>query len=76
MHRVAVPLLRGIQQRQIAGTGGKCSARNAGLLAVRMLAMTDARLRVRMADFQRALARLVLDKDAALQATIDTAPTT
>ena len=51
-------------------------ARNAGLLAVRMLAMTDARLRVRMADFQRALARLVLDKDAALQATIDTAPTT
>ena len=30
------------------------------------------RLRVRMADFQRALERLVLDKDAALQASIDT----
>jgi 5-(carboxyamino)imidazole ribonucleotide mutase len=51
-------------------------ARNAGLLAVRMLAANDAGLRVRMADFQRALERLVLDKDAALQATIDTAPTT
>ena len=51
-------------------------ARNAGLLAVRMLAANDAGLRVRMADFQRALERLVLDKDAALQASIDTAPTT
>jgi 5-(carboxyamino)imidazole ribonucleotide mutase len=51
-------------------------ARNAGLLAVRMLATNDNRLRVRMADFQRALERLVLDKDAALQASIDTSPTT
>ena len=51
-------------------------ARNAGLLAVRILATNDPRLRVRMADFQRALERLVLDKDAALQASIDTSPTT
>jgi 5-(carboxyamino)imidazole ribonucleotide mutase len=51
-------------------------ARNAGLLAVRMLAMHDAGLRDRMAEFQRALERLVLDKDAALRARIDTTPKT
>jgi 5-(carboxyamino)imidazole ribonucleotide mutase len=46
-------------------------ARNAGLLAVRMLGMDDERLRGRMAEFQRSLERLVLDKDAALRATLD-----
>jgi 5-(carboxyamino)imidazole ribonucleotide mutase len=46
-------------------------ARNAGLLAVRMLGMGDERLRGRMAEFQRSLERLVLDKDAALRATLD-----
>jgi 5-(carboxyamino)imidazole ribonucleotide mutase len=46
-------------------------ARNAGLLAVRMLGMGDERLRERMAEFQRSLERLVLDKDAALRATLD-----
>jgi 5-(carboxyamino)imidazole ribonucleotide mutase len=47
-------------------------ARNAGLLAVRILAASDAGLRERMAEFQRSLERLVLEKDAALRATSDT----
>lgn len=47
-------------------------ARNAGLLAVRILAAHDAVLRARMADFQQALEHLVLEKDQALRATIDT----
>ncbi|SNR38677.1 5-(carboxyamino)imidazole ribonucleotide mutase [Haloechinothrix alba] len=42
-------------------------ARNAGLLAVRMLAANDPELRDRMAGFQADLERTVLDKDAALQ---------
>ncbi|PRX44311.1 5-(carboxyamino)imidazole ribonucleotide mutase [Prauserella shujinwangii] len=42
-------------------------ARNAGLLAVRILAAGDAALRERMARFQSDLAQLVLDKDAALR---------
>jgi 5-(carboxyamino)imidazole ribonucleotide mutase len=42
-------------------------ARNAGLLAVRMLAMSDEGLRDRMAEYQRDLERLVLDKDVALR---------
>jgi len=42
-------------------------ARNAGLLAVRMLATGDQRLRERMAEFQAELAGSVLDKDAALR---------
>ncbi|MCR3746169.1 MULTISPECIES: 5-(carboxyamino)imidazole ribonucleotide mutase [Lentzea] len=42
-------------------------ARNAGLLAVRMLASSDAGLQERMARFQAELEQLVLDKDAALQ---------
>jgi len=41
-------------------------ARNAGLLAVRILAVSDPALAVRMATFQRDLARTVQDKDAAL----------
>lgn len=42
-------------------------ARNAGLLAVRMLAASDAALRERMERFQADLEALVLDKDAALR---------
>ncbi|RZQ62726.1 5-(carboxyamino)imidazole ribonucleotide mutase [Amycolatopsis suaedae] len=42
-------------------------ARNAGLLAVRILAAADEGLRTRMAEFQADLEKLVLDKDAALR---------
>jgi 5-(carboxyamino)imidazole ribonucleotide mutase len=42
-------------------------ARNAGLLAVRVLAATDHALRVKMEEFQRSLRDLVAQKDAALQ---------
>ncbi|SFW43128.1 5-(carboxyamino)imidazole ribonucleotide mutase [Amycolatopsis australiensis] len=42
-------------------------ARNAGLLAVRILAASDENLRSRMARFQADLEKLVLDKDAALR---------
>jgi 5-(carboxyamino)imidazole ribonucleotide mutase len=42
-------------------------ARNAGLLAVRILATADAALQQRMADFQDDLAAVVADKDAALR---------
>jgi 5-(carboxyamino)imidazole ribonucleotide mutase len=42
-------------------------ARNAGLLAVRILAATDADLRERMIAFQDGLKTLVAEKDAALQ---------
>ena len=42
-------------------------ARNAGLLAVRILAVADQVLRERMEGFQAALAETVRDKDRALQ---------
>ena len=42
-------------------------ARNAGLLAVRVLAAADPALRERMREFQQALAQSARDKDAALQ---------
>jgi 5-(carboxyamino)imidazole ribonucleotide mutase len=42
-------------------------ARNAGLLAVRMLAAGDPALLERMRVFQAALAQSARDKDAALQ---------
>lgn len=42
-------------------------ARNAGLLAVRILGVSDATLRQRMADFQAGLEQLVLQKDEALR---------
>jgi 5-(carboxyamino)imidazole ribonucleotide mutase len=45
-------------------------ARNAGLLAVRMLGVSDEGLRERMADFQRSLEKLVLDKDASLRSSL------
>ncbi|NKY50590.1 5-(carboxyamino)imidazole ribonucleotide mutase [Nocardia vermiculata] len=42
-------------------------ARNAGLLAVRILAAADPALRARMEQFQADLEKLVLDKDEALR---------
>jgi 5-(carboxyamino)imidazole ribonucleotide mutase len=42
-------------------------ARNAGLLAVRILGAADPALRQRMADFQSGLEKLVAEKDAALR---------
>ena len=42
-------------------------ARNAGLLAVRILSTSDDRLRLRMEEFQRGLEEMVLEKDAALR---------
>jgi 5-(carboxyamino)imidazole ribonucleotide mutase len=47
-------------------------ARNAGLLAVRVIAAGDADLRAKMAEFQAELARSVEAKDAALRASHDT----
>ena len=46
------------------------NARNAGLLAVRILAASDAGLRERMVAFQAGLEKLVADKDAALRAAL------
>jgi 5-(carboxyamino)imidazole ribonucleotide mutase len=46
-------------------------ARNAGLLAVRVLAASDQALRTRMEEFQSDLERLVLEKDAALRSSLD-----
>ena len=46
-------------------------ARNAGLLAVRILAAGDAELLDRMRDYQRGLADLVAAKDATLTASLD-----
>ncbi len=42
-------------------------ARNAGLLAVRILGTADPALRERMANFQAGLEQMVLDKDEALR---------
>jgi 5-(carboxyamino)imidazole ribonucleotide mutase len=42
-------------------------ARNAGLLAVRILATSDEALRARMTQFQQELAQTARDKDAALR---------
>jgi 5-(carboxyamino)imidazole ribonucleotide mutase len=44
------------------------NARNAGLLAVRILATADAALRERMEAFQTQLANMVIDKDERIQA--------
>jgi 5-(carboxyamino)imidazole ribonucleotide mutase len=48
-------------------------ARNAGLLAVRMLSVADEKLRDRLASFAADLEQLVLDKDARLRAGLNTA---
>ncbi|MDG4820967.1 5-(carboxyamino)imidazole ribonucleotide mutase [Asanoa sp. WMMD1127] len=45
-------------------------ARNAGLLAVRILAAADPALRQRMVDFQAGLEVLVAEKEAALKASL------
>ncbi len=45
-------------------------ARNAGLLAVRMLAISDPALRAKIVDFQHALADLVEEKERALRASL------
>ncbi|MGV9713484.1 5-(carboxyamino)imidazole ribonucleotide mutase [Gordonia sp. NPDC003424] len=42
-------------------------ARNAGLLAVRILASSDTRLRSRMVEFQQGLEAMVMEKDEALR---------
>jgi 5-(carboxyamino)imidazole ribonucleotide mutase len=52
------------------GIGG---GRNAGLLAVRILAAGDERLRDAVARFQADLARQVLARDEALQERVRTA---
>jgi 5-(carboxyamino)imidazole ribonucleotide mutase len=46
-------------------------ARNAGLLAVRILAASDPALAGRISTFQQQLAQRVLDADAALRAALD-----
>lgn len=46
-------------------------ARNAGLLAVRILAAADPELRKKMSAFQADLEQLVLDKDAKLRESLD-----
>ncbi len=46
-------------------------ARNAGLLAVRILATSDLALAKRIETFQQELAQRVLDADAALRAALD-----
>jgi len=46
-------------------------ARNAGLLAVRILATGDETLRAKMTTFQADLEQLVLDKDAALRKRVE-----
>jgi 5-(carboxyamino)imidazole ribonucleotide mutase len=49
-------------------TVGTGKARNAGLLAVRILGAADPALRERMEAYQASLAALVADKDDGLQA--------
>ncbi|MET7399691.1 5-(carboxyamino)imidazole ribonucleotide mutase [Dactylosporangium sp. NPDC005572] len=49
-------------------------ARNAGLLAVRILAASDPALLARMRDFQESLRALVAEKDAALTESLTTRP--
>ncbi|MFI1192156.1 5-(carboxyamino)imidazole ribonucleotide mutase [Micromonospora sp. NPDC020750] len=46
------------------------NARNAGLLAVRILAATDEELRARMVAYQESLEELVAEKEAALHASL------
>ena len=49
-------------------TVGVASARNAGLLAVRILASGDAALSHRIEEFQESLRQLVTEKDTRVQA--------
>ena len=59
-----VQMPAGVQVATVSVAG----ARNAGLLAVRILASADAELLARMKDFQAGLADQARAKDAALQA--------
>ena len=45
-------------------------ARNAGLLAVRILGAADPALLAKMRDYQESLRAMVADKDAALSASL------
>ncbi|MFD0786552.1 5-(carboxyamino)imidazole ribonucleotide mutase [Micromonospora azadirachtae] len=47
------------------------NARNAGLLAVRILGATDTELRTRMVSFQENLEQMINEKDAKLQASVN-----
>ncbi|MEV4811177.1 5-(carboxyamino)imidazole ribonucleotide mutase [Micromonospora avicenniae] len=49
------------------------NARNAGLLAVRILGATDPELRARMVSFQENLEQMINEKDAKLQASVNAA---
>jgi 5-(carboxyamino)imidazole ribonucleotide mutase len=49
-------------------------ARNAGLLAIRVLAVSDPALTQRIATFQQALAQRAADSDAKLRAELNTPP--
>lgn len=46
-------------------------ARNAGLMAVRILAVADPALQAKVGDFQDALRKMVAEKDAALSASVN-----
>jgi 5-(carboxyamino)imidazole ribonucleotide mutase len=46
------------------------NARNAGLLAVRILGAADETLRASMTTYQQNLEKLVADKESALRATL------
>jgi phosphoribosylaminoimidazole carboxylase PurE protein len=46
---------------------GKAGAKNAAVLAVQILALSDASLREKLADFKKAQEEKVIEKDAALQ---------
>jgi phosphoribosylaminoimidazole carboxylase PurE protein len=46
---------------------GKAGAKNAAVLAVQILALSDASLREKLADFKKAQKQKVIEKDAALQ---------
>jgi phosphoribosylaminoimidazole carboxylase PurE protein len=46
---------------------GKAGAKNAAVLAVQILALSDASLREKLADFKKAQEQKVIEKDAALQ---------
>jgi 5-(carboxyamino)imidazole ribonucleotide mutase len=56
-----------------ANSGG---ARNAGLLAVQILALSDPRLQAKLVDFKKRLAEKIAAKDAAFQAGRAAAPST
>jgi 5-(carboxyamino)imidazole ribonucleotide mutase len=62
-----VQMPAGVPVATVSVAGG----RNAGLLAVRVLAAADSGLRKRMADYQESLRTVVKDKDARLQQQLD-----